>query len=251
MAAPIILADNRFLDSVPTASGVTDGSAICVRDCRTYTILQFPNAGTNYLTVNCGAARAANCLGVIGHNLNTAASLVSVEYSQDGANWSPVMAPFAPVSDKAFLRTFVQLPASWWRLKIVTASVAPRLAVVMLGSRMDFQYPPDPGTPLTVSVVEESKDSVTGNPLGSVVHYSPIDVKPQFSNVDRSWVETVYRPFWMNYARLRKWFFWAWDIDAYSEDVLFVRDQGTYDPSVSVLSYYDALKLTLKGVLEP
>jgi hypothetical protein len=250
MAAPIILADNRFLDAVPTATGVTDGSALNVRDCRTYTLLQFAAAGTNYLTVDCGSPSSADCLAVIGHNLYTAGALVSVEYSENGVDWRGVIAPFAPVSDKAFLRTFLLLQAQWWRLKIVTDSVAPRLAVAMIGSRVEFQFPPDPGTPMTVSVVEESKDSVTGNPLGSVVHFSPIEVKTQFSTVDRSWVETVYRPFWMTYGRLRKWFFWARDVDTYPEEILFVRDQGNYDPSVSVLSYYDALKLDLKGVLE-
>jgi hypothetical protein len=251
MAAPIILSDNRFLDGVPTATGVADDSPLHVRDCRTYTILQFPSAGANYLTVDCGAAKAADCLAVIGHNLATAGALVSVEYSQDNVAWRPVMGAFAPVSDKAFLRTYLSASGRYWRLKIVTVSVAPRLAVVMIGSMLPFLYPPDAGTPMSVSVVEESKDSVTGNPLGSVVHYSPIDVQPMFSSVDRKWVETVYRPWWIGYARLRRWFFWAWDIDTYPEEILFLRDQGKYDPSVSVLAYYDALKLDMKGVLEP
>lgn len=248
---PLILADNRFLDAVPTATGVTDDSPLFVRDLRTYTFLQFPAAGTNYLTVNCGSAQPADCLAVIGHNLKTAGALVSLESSPDNAAWTQRVAPFTPTSDRAFLRPFVKVYSLWWRLKVVTATIAPRLAVAMVGARIEFPFPPDNKfAPFIESVEEDANDSKTGNPLGVVIRYFPAEIKPQFSHIDREWVEEIYRPFRESYSRYRKYFFWAWDVDTYPDLVLFVKDVGKYDPTVSVLAYYDALKLDLKGVME-
>ena len=252
MAKPIILADNRFLDAPPTASGTAAGfDALHIADGRSYTFWQAPAAGTWYLTVQSPAAAKADCLGIIGHNLGSAAALVSVERSMDGATWSTVIAPFKPVDDKALLKNFTSRYGLYWRLKIVTAGSAPYLAVAMIGSRIEFPFPPNsPFVPYSASVVEESATSKTGNPLGTVVRYFPIDILPAFSLIDRVWVEQTYRPFWEGHARYRRYFFWAWDTDTYPEMVFFVKDIGKYDPSVSVLAYYDSLKLQLQGVME-
>lgn len=248
---PIILNDNRFMDAIPTATGTAAGyDVLNIRDMRPYTWWRAAAAGTSYLTVDCGSAAAADCLAVIGHNLLSAGALISLETSLDNAAWTQRLAPFTPTSNRAFLRPFVRVYARYWRIKIVTAAVAPQLAVVMIGERIDFPFPPDSFAPYSESVEVESTRSKTGNPLGEVVRYFPVDVKPVFSHVDRVWVEETYRPFREDYSRYRKFFFWAWDTDTYPDQVFFLQDVGKYDPTVSVLAYYDKLKLDLKGVME-
>lgn len=248
---PIILADNRFLDGIPTATGVADTTPLNVRDLRTYTWLEFPAAGTNYLTVDCGTDRSADALGIIGHNLSTAAAAVSVECSPDNVVWTQCLAPFTPPSDRATLQIFATATARYWRVKIVTATVAPRLAVAMVGSRITFPFPPDKGfVPIAENVETDSNDSKTGNPLGVVVRFFPLDITPVFSYPDRSFVDGVWRPFRDSYGRYRKFFFWAWDLAVYPQHVFYVYDAGKFDPPVSRLAYYDRLAITLKGVME-
>ena len=249
---PIVLADNRFLDGTPAATGTAAGSDVLnIRDLRTYTYWQAAASGTNYLTVDCATAKSADCLGILTHNLFTAAAAVSVESSPDNSAWTQRLAPFTPADDRAKLKTFTTASARYWRIKIVTAAVAPRLAIAILGSRIDFPFSPDKGfVPFSESVEAEGADSKSGNQLGVVVRYFPVDIKPVFSYVDRSFVDNTWRPFRESYGRLRKPFFWGWDLTAYPEQVFFVTDAGRYDPPVSRLAYYDRLSLDLKGMAE-
>lgn len=250
---PIILSDNRFLDAAPTATGTAAGfNVLHLRDLRPYTFWQAAAAGTNYITVNCGSVKPADCLGMISHNLFTAGALVSVETSPDGISWSPRIAPFTPTSDRAFLKPFVSVNAVWFRIKIVTADVAPRIAVAMLGKRLEFPFPPDsPYVPYTESTEEESTISKAGHCLGTVVRYYGIEVNPSFSWPTREWLETVWLPFNNSVARSRKYFFYAWDLERYPDLVFFVKSAGKYETPLSVLAYVDKLKLQFKGVIEP
>ena len=248
---PTILADNRFTDGTITATGVTDDSRLYIIDGRPYTWLQVPSAGTKHIVVDCGSVKQANALGVIGHNFASAAASISLSGSNDGSSWTTYVGPVVPTSDKALLRTFTQASARYWRLTINSPTVAPMVAVVMVGSRIDFPYPPDAGfVPFSETVEVDSNDSKTGNPLGVVVRFFPVAIKPNFSNIDREWIETIYRPFRENYSRFRKYFFWSWDLETYPDQVFYVQDIGTYAPDVSTLAFYNKLALDFKGVME-
>lgn len=249
---PIILHDNRFADGAITATGVTDDTRLYIIDGRPYTWLVFPSSGTKYITVDCGTAKSADALGIIGHNFATSSATVSVESSADNNTWTQRLAGFTWASNRALLKTFTTASARYWRIKIVTASVAPAVAVVMLGSRITFPCSPDSSfTPFSESVEVDSNDSKNGQALGSVVRFFPVAIKPTFSNLTRTWVEGTYRPFRENWSRYRKYFFWAWDVDTYPTQVFYVQDVGQYAPAVSVLDYYDKLALDFKGVIEP
>lgn len=250
---PIILADNRFLDAAPTATGTATGfDVLHIRDLRPYTFWQAAAAGTNYLTVNCGSAKQADALGIISHNLATAAALVSLEISNDGANWSTRVAPFIPTSDRAFMKLFVPATAQYWRIKIVTSAVAPSIAVAMIGQRLEFPFPPDaPYIPYSETTEEETSVTKAGHPLGTVIRFFGIEINPQFSRLDRDWVEQTWLPFHNLYARWRKFFFYAWDLDRYPEQVFFVRDTAKHETPLTVGMYVDRLKLQLKGNAEP
>ena len=248
---PIILADNILIGATITATGISDGSQLYLIDGRPYTWLQFPSAGTKTITIDCGSAVDANAIGIIGHNLAASAAAVTLASSTNGSSWTDRLTITA-ATDRALLQTFTKVSARYWRLTIVTATVAPMLAVVMIGQRIDFPLPPDsPCTPFTESVEVDSNESKQGHPLGAVVRYFPVEVKPSFSNLEREWVETVFRPFRENWSRYRTFFFWAWDLETYPEQILYLQDVGTYAPAVSHLAYYDKLSLSFKGVLEP
>lgn len=196
----------------------------------------------------------ADTLGIIGHNLCVASALVSVESSDDTVTWTQRLAPFTPTGDKALLQTFTLATAAYWRVKIVTASIAPYIGVLMLGARLVFPFPPDsPFDPYNEGIVAEIQNSVTGNPLGSVVSYFPVSQQPVFPYPLRTWVLTYYKPFWDNHARYLKHFFWAWDLTAYSDLILYCRmtKDAKFTFPASVGDYVDSLALDMEAVAEP
>lgn len=251
---PVILYDNRFNDAAPTATATAAGfDVLNIRDGRAYTFWQGPAAGTHYITVNCGAAKAADALGIIGHNLKTAGATVTVESSPDNAVWTPRTGAYAPTNDRAFMQTFVKIYAQYWRLKIVSTLAAPRLAVAMIGARLEFPWPPDtPYIPYTERVETDSKRGKSGNLLGSVVRYKPIEVNARFSNFEREWVFDDYQTFWDSHASEMKQFFYAWDLDNFPEHAFFLKlqDDARWQTPVSILSVVDSLELPMEGVKE-
>ncbi len=252
---PVILYDNRLNDGTPTATDTAaDTDVLNLRDLRTYTWWQAASSGTKYLTIDCGSAKRADALGIIGHNLGTAAATVSVESSATGA-WAGEeverLAGFAPSDDRAILKLFTSASARYWRIKIVTAAVAPKLAVCLLGERLTFPYPPEvPFVPFTEDVEEESSRSKAGHLLGTVIRYKPIRIAPRFAVLTRDWVFGEFQTFWDDHASERKPFFWAWDLDNMPALIFLVRHAGRFAPPLSRLAYVDSLALDLEGVKE-
>lgn len=286
---PVVLADNRFLDGTPTATDTaTDYSALNIRDLREFTSWKAASSGTKYLTVDCGSAVPADTLAIKKHNLGTASASVSVESSDNGSSWTERLAPFTPSNDKALMKLIpeaegatagvytetgssgvhtetsapgaladipssVAVSARYWRVKIVTASVAAEIAVCMLGERITFPYPPDgPYVPASSSVEADTTKGKTGIRLGSVVRFKPYKISPRWSNLARAWVESYFLPFWDDYASNLDSFFYAWDLDAYPSDVRFVSvpESHSFETPLSVLAYYDSIPLPMEGVKE-
>lgn len=252
---PIILADNRFLDGTPTATDTDAGYDVNnIIDLRPYTFWKAASVGTKYLTVGpLSPAKSVDTIGIIGHNLFTATASVSVESSVNGSSWTERLAAFTPASDRAVLKTLTSVSAAYWRVKIVTASVAAYCGVVMLGVRLTFPYPPDaPHVPYSESIEAEATRSRGGNLLGNVVRYKPIEISPSFSTLARSWVTDTYKPFWDDYGSELMPFFYAWDLSVYPADVFFasMTEDAVFAPPVSISAYYDSLKLSMRGVKE-
>ncbi len=249
---PIILHDNRFADAAPAASATATGYDVAnLIDGRAYTYWSAAAAGTFYLSV--AAPGSADALGLLGHNFATAGATVQVQSSNDGAAWtdrSPVITP--PNGNKAFLQVFPQaIAAHSWRLKIVAATAAPRLAVALLGVRLQFPFPPEsPYIPCVEAPVSEASKSRTGHLLGEVINYTELTINPRFASVARNWALVDYRAFWNSHGRNRLPFFWAWDLDVFPEHVYWVRHVGNHQEPISVASYIDNLVLDLEGVVE-
>ncbi|MDI9562516.1 MAG: hypothetical protein QM235_15225 [Pseudomonadota bacterium] len=254
MQTPIILYDNRLTDGTLVATDTETGyDVLNLIDLRPYTFWKAASHGTKYITVDCGAAKSADCLAIIGHNLYTAGATVSIESSPDNSSWTVRLAGFTPTSDKAVLKTFTSASAQYWRIKIVTAAVAAYMAVALLGVKIQFEYPPNtPYVPYAETPAADVERSKNGHILG-VATYSPVlRIQPQFSLVSRTWLDTYFIPFWQNYARLFKPFFFVWDLDTYPSDVFFtsIDDDMPLETPFSVLTYVDTLTLKLRGVKE-
>ena len=163
------------------------------------------------------------------------------------------LAAFTPGDDKALLKSFSSASARYWRLKIVTAAIAPQVAEAMIGARITFPYPPTtPYRPVSEKIEADSTRSKTGELLGTVVRHKPYRISPRWKDLPRSWFESTITPFWEAWASNLKPFFWAWDLDTYPLDVRFVKvtDDYSFEPSLSILSTVAEFGLDLEGVKE-
>ncbi|MBT9168563.1 MAG: hypothetical protein DDT19_01910 [Syntrophomonadaceae bacterium] len=253
MSLPIILFDNRFNDGTPTATSTAAGfSVLNIRDGKTYTYWRAAHAGTNFITVDCGVARSAGCIAIVGHNLGTASAMVTVETSNDNITWIG-RANFAPPSDRAFFRLLpAEVTARFWRIRIDTASVIPFIAVAMIGRGTTLPSPPDtPFVPYRESIEAESSIGKTGQILGSVIRFRPIQISARFSNVPRLWIAGAFMHFW-NYASFLRPFFWVWDAGAFPNMIFYVTidNEFSLEMPVSILSFVDSFELRMKGVME-
>lgn len=282
---PVILYDNRFLDGTPTATDMAAGyDVLNIRDNREFTSWKANGPGTKYLTVDCSIARNVDALAICKHNLATAAASVSVESSDGGGVWTERIAPFTPSSNQPCLKFLSgvvdgvrtdtgsdgaytdtgtdgawtvfgdggSVSARYWRIKIVTATIAPQIAIVLLGERMEFPSPPvTPFAPIRVSIERETTRSKSGAFLGEVIRYKPFKIDAKWSVVSRSFVEGRFVPFWLDHASNLLPFVWAWDFGAYPEEVRFVRLDPSHEhgPEVSVLAFYESITLPMEGVL--
>ena len=254
MQTPIILYDNRLTDGTLVATDTETGyDVLNLIDLRPYTFWKAASHGTKYITVDCGAAKSADCLAIIGHNLYTAGATVSIESSPDNSSWTVRLAGFTPTSDKAVLKTFTSASAQYWRIKIVTAAVAAYMAVALLGVKIQFEYPPEtPYTPYAETAAADVERSKNGHILGVSTYNPVLNLQAQFGLVSRTWLDAYYIPFWQNHARLFKPFFFVWDLDTYSADVFFVSigDDASLETPFSVLTNTDVLSLKMRGVRE-
>lgn len=248
-AYPCLLYDNRFLDASPTATDTESGYDVAnVTDLRPYTWWQADDLGTKYITVDCGSAKAADSLAVIGHNLYTATATVSVEWSANGADWTEVLAGFTPADDKAFFKTWASASKQYWRLKLVTAAVAPRVAVALIGARLDFTRYPDGGfDPDGEEILADSSLSKAGYLLGSTIRFYQREMSVRFKGLTPAFIHDSFLPAYVAHLSLLKPFFFVWDRTNHSDEVFFGALQAGNKLSMPYDPFRRSLTLDMVG----
>lgn len=258
MGNPIILYDNRFLDSdLITATGEdADYPIENLTDYRTYTFWKDDAfSGSRYITVDCGASKSADCLAIAGHNLYSIGATISVESSSDNfsADVNERLAGFAPSSNYALMKTFNTANQRYWRLKIINATEEPRIAVLLIGDRLDFPYPPiTPYAPYSEGIESLTHVGKTGATLGSVIQYHPIIISPRFELLTTAWVFGDLKTFWDSHGKLLKPFFWAWDLVTYPTQVYFVvfAVGQKFNPTLKVANRVESIAFKMLGRIE-
>lgn len=248
---PIILYDSRFLDGVPAATDTADGyDVLHIRDFRNYTFWKAASAGTKYITVDCTEAKYADTLAIFSHNFKTASASVSVESSSNGSDWTERLAGFVPASDKVIFKLFTSVSARYWRVKIITAAIAPQTAVIMLGQRLTFErYIHGDFDPAPESIEAESSIGKTGHLLGSVIKNIQIEIDANWRNLSDTWIRNTFKPAWDAHISKLYPFFFAWDYDRYAADVCYVVLQDK-QLSMPYNPIRRNLKLNMTGVKE-
>lgn len=255
---PFILYDNIF-DSTTTATDTDstgDFAAAYIADLRPYTYWQSTSIGLKYLTIDAGAATAADTLIILGHNLNTASTTVTLQSSTTGA-WAgeevDQVAGFDPSNDLVICKTFTEATVRYWRVKLLSADAAPYIGVCMLGSRLDFPvYPDSPFTAKSESVNATSEVSKGGHLLGVTTRYTPQSFNVNFTWPAMSFVDGDFTTFWENHGRQLKPFFWVPNFTTWATKIHFVRFPDNFALAVpqSDTTNADSLNLSFEGIAE-
>jgi hypothetical protein len=170
---------------------------------------------------------ATSGLGIRRHNLGSAVASVSVEYSETGL-WAgeevEALAPFTPADDRPVLKTFASATAPYWRVGIVTASVAARMSILILGEPLTCPYPPE--APFAVYDEETTSDdpwSPGGEPLRVDVEGHRRHLAASVVSLDSAWVMGTFRPWWRRHARHMRPFLIAPDLDLLPKVIFWMR----------------------------
>ena len=225
---PLIAWDNRFADAVPVASSTALGAALNLADFRPYTQWQ-PAALPATVTVNCGAAKAADSVAVYNHNLGSLAATIEVHGSTDNFVASDItLATLAPANDKPFVLQFASASYQYWRIR-VTGATAPTLSVTALGAALVMPI----GLPYGFAAVDretvgQTNNSETGQPLGSVVLWEKWKQTLNFQEVDKDWLRNSFIPAWKAALRGQPFLF-AWCLYLYPNEVNLVTSGGKFN----------------------
>lgn len=253
---PFILYHNIF-DATTTATDTDAGGdydPAYVSDSRPYTWWQAASVGTKYLYIDAGAATAVNALSIFGHNLTGAT--VSVESSTSGA-WGgeevEQLAGFNPTDDKIIVKTMTGATIRYWRIKIISAAIVPKIAVAMLGERLDFPlYPDSPFTLKQEKINTATNVSRLGHLLGADIKYTPVKVSAQFTWVPMTFINGDYETFWNTHGRKMKPFIWVPNITEWPASAFFVRFVKGFSHGAQLKDTTNAeqLKVKFEGISE-
>lgn len=256
---PIILYDSIFTGSSMSASATAVGYSVeNLPDYRSYTYWQAPSSGTVWIKIHCTAARAANAIGIVGHDLFSKNATISLQHfssdSVTAADWSTSIAGFTPTDDYALMKTFPGTTDLWWKITVECATLC-KMAVVVLGEKLQFPVKPAvPIQPYSIGMEIESNRGKTGHILGSVVRYKPVSISHRMPPAESNyaWYTSTFLTFWKNHGSEMKPFFYAMDLDAYSTDVHWVTlsPDSQYALNMQQAGRVEDMTISMQGMWE-
>lgn len=251
-AKPKILYDSILIGATLTATDTATGYDVDnITDLRPYTLHKFNEAGTKYITIDCGEDATADAIGFVGHNFGTADATVTVEHSANNIDWSAAVVTIEPTDDKSLMKEFTSAENRYWRIKIVTATVAAQIGVALLGQVLTFTRWPKSGfDPDALSIAASSETSKTGNVLGATLKYVSRTISMSLEGITPTWISTTFKTAWDNHIELLKPFLFAWDITNHSTEVYYVRIPENFSLKMPYDPVRRTLSLTLQGVKE-
>lgn len=247
---------NNLLDSpsVLTATSALDGHpADKLIDWRPYTYWMPTSTATQYITADCGSAKAADALAIYSHDLYTRGATVSVECSSDNfaGDVTAALAPFAVTGNGAIYKTFASLSKRYWRIKIVNLTGACYIGIACLGPRLTFdRYPLDGFDPAAEEPVAEDALSTDGQLLGSVNRHVQRSFSVPFSHLGESWFTSTFKPAWDAHLGRHRPFFFVWDPTGHPTDVALVAVRAGSKLSAPMTGQTRAMALEFAGVME-
>lgn len=178
------------------------------------------NTSTVYLTCTlAGNTDDINYVGLAGHNLGTVGASVSVE-GDTGSGYSTIAGPQIQSDDSPMIFRFTTAAYTAIRVKILTPTAAPRVAVMYVGALLTLQRRLYVGhSPITMGRSRDVRNGMSegGNFTGRIVVGGQTSTGISLQNLTASWYRSYMDPF-IKAAETTPFFF-AWRPNTYPKEV--------------------------------
>lgn len=205
--------------------------------------------GEQFITVDLMGAGDVDYVGIARHNLGSGLVTVSVEASDGGspAVWTEVFNEIIPASDKPIVLHFEAAPYPEIRVRLQPTSAAPRIAVLYVGKLLRLPRGIHPGlVPPTWGLSDDVVDaqSEAGDYLGQIVLRQSLQTSVSVQWIDYDWWN-ANMPGFVEHARQRKPFFFAWLPASYPNEVGYAWLQSDIRPEAENYSGGVAVHMNL------
>ena len=164
-----------------------------------------------------------------------------------------VLSPFTPANDRAFLKTFPSAESRFWRVKIVTASIAAYAGVVLLGDILEWPKPPDAGyMPTRLKTAGWTNRSKLLEAIGKGKRGRTRKDQLKYGSIVRSWLLGTFLPLYRSYYADNP-FLYCWNLDDPYADVIFawIPEGYEFKDALTVMERVDKFVLDLEAREEP
>lgn len=203
-------------------------------------------------TVDLGAARDVDYVGIAGHTIGTQGASVLVEYSTDNATWLPFSAETAPGTDAPILFLDDTTFARYWRVTIDgqnSPGDPPRVGVIYIGEVLAMQRMIYGGhTPITLGRDTVLKNAMSrgGQFLGQNIRRMGVATDVAFRHLEAAWYRANFDPF-VKAARQYPYFF-AWRPATYPQEVGYVWTPQNIEPSNMGVRGFMEVRWSMRGI---
>lgn len=178
------------------------------------------------------AASNVDYFAIARHNLGSSGSTVQLQGSANNVDWVDVSLEVSPGNDYVLMAVFEPVSYSYWRLRIVPGSAAPRIAVLYVGQVLSMQRTLYVGhTPLPYGRQWSVGTGLAedGEFLGRVLRHQTLGSEAKFQHLTPQWYRQYLDPLYDD--GIATPFFWAWRPGDYPEEVGYAWFTGP--PAVS------------------
>lgn len=244
---PKIFWDSRFKDAAPVASSTATGyNVLNINDWRPFTWFK-PATLPATITVNCGAAKAADYMLVWGHDLFTKGCTVELRGSTDNFSTSNVLvATKTPTNNDPFVVLFNSVSYRYWRFNI-TGTAAPSIAIAVAGLLLDIpSYLSEGFDPVGRKIIGMENRSVAGHPIGRVIRYEEFSEELKFPLVTWSWIRATWLTAWRAHI-VSEPFAFSWDPVNHLDELFLLMVMEDFKTPHRSGGYADLI-MTVRGV---
>lgn len=215
------------LGTVTTSSGTKEN----LYDWKMHTWWTPTSTGDSWVKVDMGSAATVNYFAVAAHNLGSLGNTVKLQYSTNGTTWSDATTALSESNDRVIFSVFDDILARYWRVLMNCPSTISSIGVAAFGERVDLPRGfPSGFVPPALGRVSDYHTSVSEN--GQFIGRSRSNslYKTRFSlpQLEPGWVRSTWEDF-ADHAEIKPFFF-SWDNQSYSTEVVIAWMTGNYIP---------------------
>jgi len=203
---------------------------------------------TQYITDtgSAGTSTSADYLVLWLHNLYTAGATVTLQYSNDNfsSDINDAFTGETPTSDTYYFKEFTTISSEYWRIKIESATVAPKITIGYWGDITELDWVNAQFDPNAQRIRDDVNRSETGYQLGVYTKYTERTQRFVWNKAELAIYDKLEA--WHNNVG-RENFFTIWDSDDHPTEVYLMYSDGVFDCPYDFNGRYRNCSVNLTG----